>query len=83
MLELARTLASRVGAMGYTITQVGKADRFDYPKTTVYYGPGGEGVGVRLPRQLSVFRGDAGPDPDAAARDRGPADRRHDGLERP
>ena len=29
-------------------------DRFDYPKTTVYYGPGGAGVGVRLARQLSV-----------------------------
>ena len=49
-----RDLASRVGAMGYTITKVGKADRFDYPQTTVYYGPGGEGVGVRLARQLSV-----------------------------
>jgi hypothetical protein len=49
-----RELASRVGAMGYTITKVGKADRFDYPQTTVYYGPGGEGVGVRLARQLSV-----------------------------
>ena len=38
-----RELASRVGAMGYTITKVGKADRFDYQQTTVYYGPGGRG----------------------------------------
>ena len=49
-----RELASRVGAMGYTITKVGKADRFDYPQTTVYYGPGGAGVGIRLARQLAV-----------------------------
>lgn len=49
-----RELASRVGAMGYSIAKVGKADRFDYPQTTVYYGPGGQAVGVRLARQLSV-----------------------------
>ncbi len=49
-----RRLASRVGAMGYSISKVGKADRFDYPATTVYYGPGGESVGVRLAHQLSV-----------------------------
>jgi transcriptional regulator with XRE-family HTH domain len=49
-----RRLASRVGAMGYTIAKVGRADRFDYPKTTVYYGAGGSGVGFRLARQLSV-----------------------------
>ena len=49
-----RELASRVGAMGYTISKVGQADRFDYPHSTVYYGPGGEDVGVRLARQLGV-----------------------------
>jgi transcriptional regulator with XRE-family HTH domain len=49
-----RTLASRIGAMGYTISKVGRADRFDYPASTVYYGPGGSGVGTRLARQLSV-----------------------------
>jgi transcriptional regulator with XRE-family HTH domain len=49
-----RQLASRVGAMGYTIAKVGRADRFDYPSSTVYYGPGGSGVGTRLARQLSV-----------------------------
>ena len=49
-----RTLASRVGAMGYTIAKVGRADRFDYPKSTVYYGPGGQAVGIRLARQLAV-----------------------------
>ena len=49
-----RTVASRVGAMGYTITKVGRADRFDYPTSTVYYGPGGRDVGLRLARQLGV-----------------------------
>jgi transcriptional regulator with XRE-family HTH domain len=49
-----RQLASRLGAMGYSIAKVGKADRFDYPRTTVYYGPEGEAVGVRLARQLSA-----------------------------
>lgn len=49
-----RQLASRIGAMGYTISKVGRADRFDYPASTVYYGTGGRGVGMRLARQLSV-----------------------------
>ena len=49
-----RRLASRIGAMGYTISKVGRADRFDYPSSTVYYGPGGSGVGTRLARQLCV-----------------------------
>jgi transcriptional regulator with XRE-family HTH domain len=49
-----RTLASRVGAMGYTIAHVGPADRFDYKTSTVYYGTGGRGVGLRLARQLDV-----------------------------
>jgi hypothetical protein len=49
-----RTVASRVGARGYTIAKVGRADRFDYPASTVYYGPGGQDVGLRLARQLSV-----------------------------
>ncbi len=49
-----RSLASRIGAMGYTISKVGRADRFDYPSTTVYYGSGGHDVGLRLARQLSA-----------------------------
>jgi transcriptional regulator with XRE-family HTH domain len=54
-----RTVASRVGAMGYTIAKVGRADRFDYPSSTVYYGPGGHDVGLRLARQLSVVAQEA------------------------
>jgi transcriptional regulator with XRE-family HTH domain len=49
-----RTVASRIGAMGYTIAKVGRADRFDYPRSTVYYGPSGGAVGLRLARQLDV-----------------------------
>lgn len=49
-----RTVASRIGAMGYTIAHVGRADRFTYPESTVYYGPGGHDVGLRLARQLGV-----------------------------
>jgi transcriptional regulator with XRE-family HTH domain len=49
-----RQLASRIGAMGYTIAKVGRADRFDYPASTVYYGPGGNAVATRLARQLSI-----------------------------
>jgi transcriptional regulator with XRE-family HTH domain len=61
-----RTLASRVGAMGYTVAKVGRADRFDYPRSTVYYGPGGHDVGVRLARQLAVTAEEA---PGLGARD--------------
>lgn len=49
-----RELASRIGAMGYTIAHVGPADRFTYPRSIVFYGPGGKGVGLRLARQLGV-----------------------------
>ena len=49
-----RELASKIGAMGYTIARVGRADRFDYPSSAVYYGAGGHDVGVRLARQLGV-----------------------------
>jgi transcriptional regulator with XRE-family HTH domain len=49
-----RTVASRIGAMGYTIAHVGPADRFNYTSSTVFYGSGGRNVGLRLARQLAV-----------------------------
>jgi hypothetical protein len=49
-----REVASRIGAMGYTIAHVGRADRFTYRRSTVFYGPGGHDVGLRLARQLGV-----------------------------
>jgi transcriptional regulator with XRE-family HTH domain len=49
-----REVASRIGAMGYTIAHVGRADRFTYTSSTVFYGPGGQGTGARLAHQLDV-----------------------------
>jgi transcriptional regulator with XRE-family HTH domain len=49
-----RQLADKIGAMGYKIHRVTKADRFDYPDNVVYFEPGGEGVGRRLAEQLGV-----------------------------
>ena len=40
-INYTRSLASRVGAYGYTIKHVGRANRFDYLQTAVYYEPGG------------------------------------------
>jgi transcriptional regulator with XRE-family HTH domain len=49
-----RRIASRIGAFGYHIARVRRANRFDYPQTTVYYERGGYDVAVRLARQLGV-----------------------------
>jgi transcriptional regulator with XRE-family HTH domain len=49
-----RGLASRVGALGYAIRHVGRADRFDYTQTAVYYERGGRANAIRLARQLGV-----------------------------
>ena len=49
-----RQMASRVGALAYHVQHVGRADKFDYPRTAVYYEPGGDAVAIRLARQLGV-----------------------------
>jgi transcriptional regulator with XRE-family HTH domain len=49
-----RQVASRIGALAYTIAHVGRADRFDYHETAVYYEPGGREIAIRLARQLGV-----------------------------
>lgn len=49
-----RQVASRIGAFGYHIARVRRANRFDYPQTTVYYERGGHDVAERLARQLGV-----------------------------
>jgi transcriptional regulator with XRE-family HTH domain len=49
-----RALASKVGALGYKIRRVTKANRFDYRDTAVYFEPGGDAYGARLARQLGV-----------------------------
>jgi transcriptional regulator with XRE-family HTH domain len=49
-----RSLASKIGALGYKIKRVTKANRFDYPQTVVYFEPGGEAFGKRLAKELCV-----------------------------
>jgi len=49
-----RSVASRIQALSYRVTHVGKATSFTYPQTQVYYPPGGEAIGVRLAKQLGV-----------------------------
>jgi transcriptional regulator with XRE-family HTH domain len=49
-----RQVASRVGALGYRLGRVARADRFDYPHTAVYYEPGGQALAVRLGRALGT-----------------------------
>ena len=49
-----RQLASRIGALAYTIRRVGRADRFDYRQTAVYYEQGGRANAIRLARTLGV-----------------------------
>ena len=51
-INFTRQLASKVGAFGYRIERVGKAGRFGYRKTVVYFEPGGEAYARRLADQL-------------------------------
>ena len=47
-----RQVGSRIQSLAYTVKKVGRADRFDYPQSAVFYSPGGRLVAVRLARQL-------------------------------
>jgi transcriptional regulator with XRE-family HTH domain len=49
-----RQVASRIGALGYRLGRVARADRFDYPHSAVYYEPGGQALAVRLARKLGT-----------------------------
>jgi transcriptional regulator with XRE-family HTH domain len=49
-----RQVASRIGALGYRLGRVARANRFDYPRTAVYYEPGGQALAVRLARRLGT-----------------------------
>jgi transcriptional regulator with XRE-family HTH domain len=64
-INYTRHVASRIGAFGYGIKKVGRADAFTYPQTAVYFPPSCEGVAVRLAKQLGVttkpLPGGAGP----------------------
>ena len=47
-----RQVGSHIQSLAYTVKKVGRADRFDYPQSTVFYAPGGRLVAIRLARQL-------------------------------
>ena len=47
-----RQVGSRIQSLAYNVKKVGRADRFDYPLSAVYYSPGGRLIAVRLARQL-------------------------------
>jgi transcriptional regulator with XRE-family HTH domain len=49
-----RQVASRIGALGYRLGRVARANRFDYRSTAVYYEPGGQAVAIRLARALGA-----------------------------
>lgn len=49
-----RRTASRIGALAYHVQHVGRADKFNYRRTAVYYEPGGAAIAIRLARQLRV-----------------------------
>ena len=50
----ARTIASKIGAFGYQIARVTKAPQRNYPRTVVYYEPGGDKLAARLAQQLGT-----------------------------
>jgi hypothetical protein len=49
-----REVASRIGALAYHVEHVGRADRFDYTQTAVFYEPGGEAIATRLASSLGA-----------------------------
>jgi transcriptional regulator with XRE-family HTH domain len=51
-IEWTRQVGNHVQSLAYTVKKVGRADRFDYPQSAVYYSPGGRLIAVRLARQL-------------------------------
>lgn len=53
-INYTRRVASRIGALGYGIKKVSRADAFTYPQTAVYFPPKCDGVAVRLAKQLGV-----------------------------
>src|SRR5438094_906245 len=53
-INYTRQIASQVGAFGYSIEKVARADSFTYPQTAVYFPPKCEGVALRLAEQLGV-----------------------------
>jgi transcriptional regulator with XRE-family HTH domain len=53
-INFTRVVASHIQSFGYTIKHVGRADRFTYLQTAVYFPPRCEGVAMRLAKQLGT-----------------------------
>jgi hypothetical protein len=53
-INYTRQVASRIGAFGYSIKKVTRADSFTYPQTAVFFPPNCKGVAIQLARQLGV-----------------------------
>jgi len=53
-INYTRQIASHLGAFGYSIKKVARADSFTYPQDAVYFPPACEGVALRLAQQLGV-----------------------------
>jgi hypothetical protein len=53
-INYTRQVASHVQSFGYTIKHLGRADRFTYLQTAVYFPPNCESVAMRLAKQLGV-----------------------------
>src|SRR6184192_474359 len=53
-INYTRQIASHIGAFGYSIKKVARANSFTYPQTAVYFPPKCEGVALRLAKQLGV-----------------------------
>jgi len=49
-----RSVASRIQALSYRVVHVGRATRFDYLDTAVFYPPGGEQVCTRLAKEIDA-----------------------------
>ena len=49
-----RQIASKIQALSYRVTHVGRAGSFNYPQTQVYFPPGGQAIGLRLAKQLGA-----------------------------
>lgn len=49
-----RRLADRIGALGYRIGRVSRANRLDYRQTAVYFEPRGDAIAARLGNDLHV-----------------------------
>jgi transcriptional regulator with XRE-family HTH domain len=53
-ISYTRQFASRIGALGYSIKRVARADNFTYPQTAVYFPPRCKSVAFRLAKQLGA-----------------------------